>query len=107
MPLAGRPTVGISVNLHALSRGTVNIDPQIPEGEPVVDYRAMSHPLDSAIMADRLRYLRIYYLQILRRPGTRLSRWLLGQMPRAMPNQSPTLPKLCVQPCGIHQEHAQ
>jgi choline dehydrogenase len=62
--LGGRPTSGITVNLHTLSRGSVNIDPVDPEGrEPVVDYRAMSNPLDGIIMADMLRYARRYYLQ--------------------------------------------
>jgi choline dehydrogenase len=61
MPLSGRPTTTLIANLHALSRGTVNIDPQNPEAEPRVDYRALSNPLDGAISADILRYLRTYF----------------------------------------------
>jgi choline dehydrogenase len=60
--LAG-PSNGIVVDLHPLSRGTVNIDTKDPAGkEPVVDYRALSNPLDRAIMADILRFTRKFYL---------------------------------------------
>ena len=53
---SGTPTL---VYLHPLSRGTVNIDPVDPGGkEPVVDYRALSNPLDAAIMVDMLRFTR-------------------------------------------------
>ncbi len=40
----GGPNSGILVMLHPLSRGTVNIDPARPAGEPLVDYRALSKP---------------------------------------------------------------
>lgn len=54
---------GILVDLHPLSRGTINIDPADPEGaEPLVDYRALSNPLDAAVMADMLRFTRSFYL---------------------------------------------
>lgn len=54
---------GILVDLHPLSRGTINIDPDDPEGtEPLVDYRALSNPLDAVVMADILRYTRSFYL---------------------------------------------
>jgi len=61
MPLSGRPTTTLIANLHALSRGTVNIDPRNPTAEPLVDYRALSNPLDGVISADILRYLRKYF----------------------------------------------
>ncbi len=54
----GGPNSGILVMLHPLSRGTVNIDPARPAGEPLVDYRALSNPLDAAIMADLIRFNR-------------------------------------------------
>jgi choline dehydrogenase len=54
---------GILVDLHPLSRGTVNIDPAAPNAEPRVDYRALSNPLDGLIMADIIRYNRFFYTQ--------------------------------------------
>ena len=52
---------GILVDLHPLSRGTINIDPADPEGaEPLVDYRALSNPLDAAVMTDMLRFTRSF-----------------------------------------------
>lgn len=53
---------GNLIDLHPLSRGTVNIDVTDPEGkEPVVDYRALSNPLDTAILVDLIRFARRYY----------------------------------------------
>ena len=58
------PSNGILVDLHPLSRGTINVDPKNPEGnEPIVDYRALSNPLDAVIMADILRYTRKFYME--------------------------------------------
>ncbi|KAI1812269.1 FAD/NAD(P)-binding domain-containing protein [Poronia punctata] len=60
--LTGGATSGTIVDLHPLSRGTVNIDPQSPfEGEPVVDYRALSNPVDLDIMVEIVRFTRRYY----------------------------------------------
>lgn len=54
---------GILVDLHPLSRGTINVNPEDPEGaEPLVDYRALSNPLDAAVMADIIRYTRSFYM---------------------------------------------
>jgi choline dehydrogenase-like flavoprotein len=61
--LTGGTTNGILVDLHPLSRGTVTIDPTDPYNkEPLVDYRALSNPLDAAIMADLVRFTRRYHL---------------------------------------------
>jgi len=55
---------GALVDLHPLSRGTVNVDPADPyRREPVVDYRALSNPLDAAVMADIVRFTRRYYMR--------------------------------------------
>lgn len=54
---------GIIVALHPLSRGTININPDDPESEPVVDYRALSNPLEAAVMADMLRFTRSFYME--------------------------------------------
>lgn len=54
---------GIIVALHPLSRGTININPDDPESEPLVDYRALSNPLDVAVMADMLRFTRSFYFE--------------------------------------------
>ncbi|KAL1893803.1 hypothetical protein Sste5346_006306 [Sporothrix stenoceras] len=62
--LSGGANSGTLVMLHPLSRGTVNIDPVDPYNrEPVVDYRALSNPLDAAIMADMIRYTRRYFME--------------------------------------------
>ncbi len=61
--ISGGSMNGALVDLHSLSRGTVNIDPTDPEGrEPIVDYRTLSNPLDTALMVDMLRFTRRYYL---------------------------------------------
>lgn len=60
--VTGSPGSPVLVDLHPLSRGTVNIDPEDPAGrEPLVDYRALSNPLDKAIMVDMLRFTRRYF----------------------------------------------
>ncbi|KAB5539420.1 hypothetical protein GE09DRAFT_1226239 [Coniochaeta sp. 2T2.1] len=61
--LTGGVSNGIIVDLHPLSRGTVNINPSDPfNTEPIVDYRALSNPIDIDIMTDIMRYTRRYYL---------------------------------------------
>ena len=52
---------GNFVHLHPLSRGTVNIDPANPQLEPVVDYRALSNPLDTSLVVEMIRFTRRYY----------------------------------------------
>lgn len=60
---SGGPASGVLADLHPLSRGTVAIDPRDPRGrEPLVDYRALSNPLDSAVMAEMLRFARRAYM---------------------------------------------
>jgi choline dehydrogenase-like flavoprotein len=60
--LTGGPQNGIVVDLHPLSRGSVNIDARDPFGrEPVVDYRALSNEVDVDVMTDIIRYTREYY----------------------------------------------
>ncbi|KXX82729.1 Oxygen-dependent choline dehydrogenase [Madurella mycetomatis] len=59
----GGASNGIIVDLHPLSRGTVNIDVRDPYNRvPVVDYRALTNPLDAAIMTEILRFTRRYYM---------------------------------------------
>ncbi len=49
----GGGSTGMLVDLHPLSRGSVNIDPRDPANrEPLVDYRALSNPLDAVIIGD-------------------------------------------------------
>jgi choline dehydrogenase-like flavoprotein len=61
--LSGGTTNSILVDLHPLSRGTVNIDPANPyTTEPLVDYRALTNPLDATIMADIIRFARRYHM---------------------------------------------
>ena len=49
--------------LHPLSRGTVMIDPRNPLAEPIVDYRALSNPVDTIVMVDMLRFNRKYFME--------------------------------------------
>ncbi|KAK3380793.1 hypothetical protein B0H63DRAFT_544871 [Podospora didyma] len=59
----GGSSSGILVDLHPLSRGSVNIDPADPQGrEPLVDYRALSNPLDVVIMTELMRFSRRFYM---------------------------------------------
>ncbi|SPN99109.1 related to alcohol oxidase [Cephalotrichum gorgonifer] len=60
--ITASPSNGIIVDLHPLSRGTININPENPDAEPLVDYRALSNPLDAAIMADIIRFARSFYM---------------------------------------------
>lgn len=60
--LSGGASSGVTVDLHPLSRGTVNLNPSNPFGsEPIVDYRALSNPLDLDIMVEILRFTRRYF----------------------------------------------
>lgn len=59
--LTGGSSNGIIVDLHPLSRGSVNIDPGNPEGEPIVDYRALTNAVDIEVMTEIMRYTRQYY----------------------------------------------
>ena len=62
--IAGGSSNGIVIDLHPLSRGTVNIDTADPLGRvPLVDYRALTNPLDVAVMADILRYARRFHTE--------------------------------------------
>jgi choline dehydrogenase-like flavoprotein len=63
--LQGGPSGGILLDLHPLSRGSVTIDPSDPFGkEPLVDYRALSNPIDSLVMADIVRFTRSFYFGV-------------------------------------------
>lgn len=58
-PLSGGAG-GIVMSMHVVSHGTINIDPADPENEPIVDYRALSNPVDLDIMVENIRFLRRY-----------------------------------------------
>jgi choline dehydrogenase-like flavoprotein len=61
--ITGGSASGAIVDLHPLSRGTVRINTTSPhDSEPLVDYRALSNPLDGAIMTDILRFARRYHM---------------------------------------------
>ncbi|KAI0017918.1 hypothetical protein F4780DRAFT_772066 [Xylariomycetidae sp. FL0641] len=60
--LTGGGTSGTIVNLHPLSRGTVRVNASDPHGaEPVVDYRALSNPVDLDVLVEILRFTHRYY----------------------------------------------
>ncbi|GJC89695.1 dehydrogenase xptC [Colletotrichum liriopes] len=59
LPLSGGAG-GIVMAMHVVSHGTINIDPSDPEGEPVVDYRALSNPIDMDIMVEIVEFMRKY-----------------------------------------------
>jgi choline dehydrogenase len=48
-------------NMHPLSRGYVNINISNPNGEPVVNYRALTNPLDLRIEVLLLKSIRNYF----------------------------------------------
>jgi choline dehydrogenase-like flavoprotein len=48
-------------NIHPLSRGTVNLDPSDPNGEPLVDYRMISNPVDLRVAIALFRGVRKYF----------------------------------------------
>ncbi|KEY65326.1 hypothetical protein S7711_01837 [Stachybotrys chartarum IBT 7711] len=47
-------------NLHPLSRGIVSLNPEDPEGEVTVDYRAATNELDLEVMAENILFMRRY-----------------------------------------------
>ncbi|KAL2270795.1 hypothetical protein VTJ83DRAFT_166 [Remersonia thermophila] len=49
------------IGFHIASRGTVSINATDPESHPVVDYRALSNPLDIDLMVAYLRFLRWHF----------------------------------------------
>ncbi|KAK4210357.1 oxygen-dependent choline dehydrogenase [Rhypophila decipiens] len=62
--ITGGSTSGILIDLHPLSRGTVNVDPRDPYGRvPMVDYRALSNPMDVTIMTEIHRYARKFHFE--------------------------------------------
>lgn len=64
MGLGGNP-FGLSdqwvFNIHPLSRGTVHLDPTDPNGEPLVDYRMLSNPVDLRVAVALFKGIRSYY----------------------------------------------
>lgn len=60
--IAASGTSAALVNLHPLSRGTVNINPARPAAEPTVDYRALTNPVDTLVMTDILKFTRRFYM---------------------------------------------
>ncbi|KAF4622779.1 hypothetical protein G7Y89_g14247 [Cudoniella acicularis] len=48
-------------NIHALSRGSVNINISSPNSEPVVDYRALTNPIDIRVNVELLKSIKSYF----------------------------------------------
>ncbi|KAI0886082.1 putative GMC oxidoreductase [Annulohypoxylon maeteangense] len=67
--LSGGGSSGSLIDLHPLSRGTVNINTTDPfNTEPIVDYRALSNPVDldivsETIMVEFLRFTKRYFFE--------------------------------------------
>ncbi|KAI6779858.1 alcohol oxidase [Emericellopsis cladophorae] len=62
--LRGANFGGTVVYLHPVSRGTIHVNPANPFfGNPIVDYRAASNPLDLDILAEFVRYTRRFYTE--------------------------------------------
>lgn len=59
-PFAGGPRASILL-LKPLSRGSINLNTTRPTAEPVVDYRALSNPVDQRIFFDMFRYIRSFH----------------------------------------------
>ncbi|CAI4218964.1 unnamed protein product [Parascedosporium putredinis] len=47
---------GSPINLHITSRGTIRLNETDPQGDPVIDYRALSNPTDVDLMAAYLGF---------------------------------------------------
>lgn len=58
-PFSGGPSGG-GFLLKPLSRGTVLLNVSNPEGEPIIDYRSCSNPVDWDILASFVGYFRKY-----------------------------------------------
>lgn len=52
---------GSPINLHITSRGTIRLNETDPQGDPVIDYRALSNPTDVDLMAAYLGFLRRFF----------------------------------------------
>ncbi|KAI1212824.1 putative GMC oxidoreductase [Annulohypoxylon truncatum] len=62
--LSGGGSSGSLIDLHPLSRGTVNINTTDPfNTEPIVDYRALSNPIDLDVMVEFLRFTKRYFFE--------------------------------------------
>ncbi|KAI1101644.1 putative GMC oxidoreductase [Jackrogersella minutella] len=62
--LSGSGSSGPLIDLHPLSRGTVNINTTDPfNTEPIVDYRALANPVDLEIMVEFLRFTKRYFFE--------------------------------------------
>ncbi|XXH05809.1 hypothetical protein Hte_012247 [Hypoxylon texense] len=62
LPPGTDPTV--IADLHPLSRGTVNINTTDPfNTEPIVDYRALTNPVDLDILIEFLRFTKRYFFE--------------------------------------------
>ncbi|KAH9223845.1 hypothetical protein DL95DRAFT_272821, partial [Leptodontidium sp. 2 PMI_412] len=48
-------------NIHPLSRGTVHLNPLDPDGEPLVDYRMLSNPIDIRVAIALFKGTRAYF----------------------------------------------
>ena len=59
LPISGAAG-GIVMSMHVVSHGTINIDPANPDAEPIVDYRALSNPIDMDIMIANIQFMRKY-----------------------------------------------
>lgn len=56
------PGAGASpINLHITSRGTIQVNTTDPQGDPVVDYRALSNPTDLDLMVAYLSFFRRFF----------------------------------------------
>ncbi|KAG9235747.1 hypothetical protein BJ875DRAFT_440057 [Amylocarpus encephaloides] len=61
MQMASSPIGSTAVtNLHPLSRGTINLNVSDPAGEPIVDFRATSNPMDTRLFVELIRLARRY-----------------------------------------------
>jgi choline dehydrogenase-like flavoprotein len=49
--------------MHVLSHGTINIDPNNPHGEPIVDYRSLSNPVDLDLLVEHVKFMRKFILE--------------------------------------------
>jgi choline dehydrogenase-like flavoprotein len=59
--LAGGAPLAIPIQWKIVSRGTVTLNTSNPEGEPVIDLRSLSNPVDMDIMIALTRFFRTHF----------------------------------------------
>jgi len=63
VPITSAPGGRGVMLMHVVSHGTININPANPHGEPVVDYRSLSNPIDLELLVEHVKFMRRFVLE--------------------------------------------